>query len=161
MLMRSRLSWGVRQQPEIAVNESDEALYVVAVPVVILLSYIVTAMAFPVADWAEQWHPSYWYVVAINFGAPALSGGATGLYWSRIARSRGRREIGFRAHLRRNRVMYGMILCFGYIVAINMGNTDFGLWSQLIEWPLTAMLAFVSADLAIMMVDRTGHRPAA
>lgn len=41
------------------------------------------------------------------------------------------------------------VFIIGSIIA-NWTNSDLGLWSQVIEWPLAAMLALLAVDLIVM-----------
>ena len=135
-------------------------LYAACVPVLIALVFALTSLAFCLTgDWPWRRMPD-WTVVALNVVPPMVAGAAVAVLVASLARRLGCYQATVRGHLGRLALVYLLAVVIVGIIVDNQGNSDFGLWSQIIEWPLAGLLALAAVDLIITARMRTHRAPA-
>jgi hypothetical protein len=90
------------------------------------------------AGWTGPW---------LNQYAPALGGLVVAMALFAILRRRGQYTPALRAHFTRSSLWYGLVGLILWVNYLQRGISDFGLWSQLINWPLAGLLAGLAFDL--------------
>ena len=100
---------------------------------------------------------SWWMGYVLDFAAPLVGGALVGtllVWW--IIRAK-RFEPTIRAHFVRTFPWYAFAICVFGVMYANRGDTDLGLWVQLILWPLMGTVGALIVDLA-MTARRRGLR---
>jgi hypothetical protein len=135
------------------------ALYTVAVPISIGLAYWLTFIVFEATDGLPWKRMPDWTILAINVVPPMSAGVLTSLAAAWLAHQRGWYSPTLRAHATRLALAYALSLTITAVIIANQSNSDFGLWSQVIEWPLAALVGVAVVDAVITLIG--GRRRAA
>lgn len=100
-----------------------------------------------------------WPGPVIDIVAPGLSGLLVSvllIHWLRSSRIY---VPSLRAHLVRAIPWYGFVAWVLWVTYLNRANTDFGLWRQLIQWPVAATFVAVAYDLIATVYLGRHHTP--
>lgn len=136
------------------------ALYSAAAPVSIALCFWLTTMVFNATqNWQWRRLPD-WTILAINILPPMTAGVLISLASLWFARRQGWYEPTLRAHAMRLALTYALSIAIIALIIANWSNSDFGLWGQLIEWPLAALIGLALVDL-VATIAAGRHRVAA
>lgn len=101
-----------------------------------------------------------WSIFALNVVPPVVAGAVIAVLAAWLARRLGCYQATFRGHLGRLALAYLVSVLIVGIIIDNRGKSDFGLWSQVIEWPLAGLLALAAVDVAITAAMRKHSAPA-
>ncbi len=136
------------------------ALYSAAVPIAIGLAFYLTYAAFDATEGLPWQRMPRWTILALNFLPPVVAGAATSGVLAWWARRRGWYVATVRDHFKRLALGYLLSASIVGLIVSNQRSSDYGLWSQLIEWPLAALIGLALVDFTITMLIRE-HRLAA
>jgi hypothetical protein len=107
----------------------------------------------------ERYSRAEWWVWALNVFAPALGGALVVAVLIAWESRRARYTCTWQGHLARTTSWYVAAGVLYWIVWMDRGISDFGLWGQIIEWPLAGLLAAIATDvLASAWGARTQRR---
>jgi hypothetical protein len=98
-----------------------------------------------------------WPGPVIDQLAPGLSGLLVSALLIYGLRRMGIYRAGLRAHFVRAVPWYGFAAWVFWVTYVNRANTDFGLWKQLIQWPLAATIAAVAYDFVTTVYLGRNH----
>ncbi len=131
-------------------------LYVAAVLVSIAFAFVIATIVFLASEKLPWKRLPDWVILAINV-APPLAGGALASWVAaRLASSRGWFRATLDGHAERMLIAYALSLLISVTIISNWRNGEFGLWRQLIEWPLMALIGLIVVD-AILTVRLRGQ----
>ena len=133
-------------------------IYLAGLLGIFLVSFVSANAAFLVAGQLPTGiQRSWWTGVFLNFAAPLGGGVLFGVaFVSRVIRAK-RFEPTLRAHLVRTVSWYVFAIWVLGVMYVKRGDTDLGLWVQIILWPLMGTVGALFVDLA-MTVRRRGLR---
>jgi hypothetical protein len=124
------------------------AAFWIALPLVMVGSCAGAGLAFEVYyAFPNETQRQGWWGPILNKYAPGLGGLLVTMFVCEILRRTGRYSPKLRAHLLRGA---GWYLVVGLILMLNhaqRGVLDYGLWSQLVNWPLVGLLVGLGFDL--------------
>jgi hypothetical protein len=130
-------------------------LYIVALFAIFFVSYSAATAAFLFHEQLPTgMRRSWWMGYVLNFAAPLIGGAFVGTllgFW--IIRAN-RFDATFRGHFVRTFTWYAFSVWVFAVIYANRGNTDLGLWVQLIIWPLMGTFGALIVDLAMTMRRR-------
>jgi hypothetical protein len=133
------------------------AAFSLAVPVSIVLGVsLVTGAFIATRNWPWRDLPT-WSVFALNYLPPFLAGTLTAGLVVSVVRRWGAYVATLPAHVRRNGLAYAICIAIAVLIVMNRSNGDYGLWRQLVEWPLAAILGLMSADLTFTLIKRRAN----
>jgi len=133
------------------------ALYSAAVPISVALCFWLTTLVFNATEsWPWKRMPD-WTILAINVIPPMTAGVLTSLGAVWFARRRGWFTPTMRAHVMRLAFTYALSIAIVALIVANWSNSDFGLWAQVIEWPLAALIGLALVDLLFTIVLGRHH----
>jgi hypothetical protein len=129
---------------------SPPVVYFVALFPLVLGSHAAASAAFALYDRApEGVQKSEWVGYVLNDFAPALAGVAcAGVLAAVLVRAR-KYVPTIRGFLLRTMSWYLLAAVIEVLVIQGQANSDFGLWGQLITWPLAALLAGLATDALV------------
>jgi hypothetical protein len=136
-------------------------LYSLALPVVVAFTFWLTTWAFDLTDgwpWPEL---AGWTIVALNVVPPAVAGGISAIALACVALRLRWFLPSLRGHLARLALLYPLCALLAGYSAIAQRSSDFGLWGQILEWPLTAFLGLAVVDAVTTLMVRHQARGAA
>ena len=114
----------------------------------IVASYLAAGAAFMIYDeFAGATSRAWWWVYLLNGAAPFLAGVPISAFFVKFLDSRGEFRPTLVGHLQRASTWYAFGAWVLLVMNSNRGNSDFGLWSQLIIWPLIATTGALITDL--------------
>ena len=121
--------------------------YTVAVAPLVAASYGAAGVAFALYDRApESVRRRDWMGHVLNEVAPALVGvGCAVLLVALLSRWQ-MFSTTLRGYFVRTLPWFLLAAAIGAVVLDNRANSDFGLWSQAITWPLAALLGGIATD---------------
>lgn len=90
-----------------------------------------------------------WWTHGLNLVPPFFAGAAIGLILARVLARRGEFGGTFRRHLSRTISWYLLAVGLGYVVYRNRDNADFGLWAQIVVWPLAGAVGALLTDVLL------------
>lgn len=133
-------------------------LYLAALLGICLVSFFAASAAFLVFDQLpDDIRRSGWIGYLPNFAAPLVGGALFGLgFVSMIVRA-DRFEPTVRSHLVRTVSWYAFAIWVLGVMYAKRGDTDLGLWVQIILWPLMGTVGALFVDVA-QTVRRRGLR---
>jgi hypothetical protein len=124
----------------------------------IIASHLAASVAFTVYDrLPESTQRSGWIGYVLNDVAPAVGGIVCGLGVVAILTRRQQFNPSWQGHIQRALTWYLSASWVQWLVFQNTGNTDFGLWGQIITWPQAAFLSAAATDAAVS-IWRGWHR---
>ena len=125
-------------------------VYFFALFPLVIGSHVAASAAFALYDQApEGVQKSEWVGYVLNDVAPALAGVAcAGILAALLIRARNYVPT-IRGFLRRTMPWYLLAGAIEILVIQGRANSDFGLWSQIITWPLAALLAGLATDAVV------------
>ncbi len=116
-------------------------------PVLIIASWLAASAAFALYDLLpSDTQRADWTGPVLNLLAPALSGLLVSALLIHGLRHFRIYVPTLRAHFARAVTWYGYAALVLWITYVNRNNSDFGLWSQFIQWPLAAIVVAVVYD---------------
>jgi hypothetical protein len=125
--------------------------FCVALPLVMIGSCITADVAFEVYHtFPNEVMRESWWGPVLNRYAPGVGGLLVTMSLHALLRRTGEYTIALRAHLVRALAWYLMVGLIAGINYSNRGSSDFGLWSQVINWPLVGLLVGLGFDLLII-----------
>jgi hypothetical protein len=114
---------------------------------VVVAGELAAGLAFTLYGLVPSAHRKYdWWGPLLNIAAPALGGVAV---FAPLAAFCSRRNLftpSLRGHMVRTVLWYAFVAWVISVIVSNRDNSDFGLWGQIIEWPMFALLAAIAAD---------------
>ena len=135
--------------------------YTVALAPLLIASHAAAAGAFALYDLAPGTiQRSDWIGFAVNDAAPALAGAGCSLLLIAILVRVRLFHATARGFAVRTMPWWLLAAAIEAMVVYQRGNADFGLWSQVITWPLAALLGGLATD-AIWTWRRTAMPHAA
>jgi len=118
--------------------------------VILAASYLLAYAAFSVyAVLPYAMQRASWMVIVLNVIVPLLAGGISGSAAIYVLSRRNQLNPTLRAHLFRAAPWYLLSCLLFLIVVRNEGVEDFGLWGQIVIWPLYSTIGALFADLAL------------
>ena len=134
--------------------------YTVAVVPLIIASHTAAGLAFALYDRAPaSVRRSDWTGVVLNEVAPGLAGVSCAVLLIALLVRWQVFSPTLRGFLVRTLPWLCLAAAIEVVVLKNRGNSDFGLWSQVITWPLAALLGGLATD-ALWTWRRAVTRPA-
>ena len=139
---------------------SPPVVYFFALVPLVLGSHAAASAAFALYDRTpEGVQKSEWVGYVLNDVAPALAGVAcAGLLAAMLMRA-SKYVPTVRGFLLRTMPWYLLAAAIEVLVIQGRADSDFGLWSQIITWPLAALLAALATD-ALVSWRRSSSAPA-
>ena len=116
--------------------------------VIVAASFLFAYTAFGIeASLPNPLRRAHWMGVTLNFIVPVLAGLLSGAVAIWILSIRGELRPTLRDHFFRAAPWYLLICLLVLVVARNAGIRDFGLWSQIITWPLCSTIGALVVDI--------------
>ena len=139
---------------------SPPVVYFFALFPLVIGSHAAASAAFALYDRApEGAQKSEWVGYVLNDVAPALAGVACAAVLAVLLIRASRYVPTIRGFLLRTMPWYLLAAAIEVLVIQGQANPDFGLWSQIITWPLAALLAGLATD-ALVTWRRSSAAPA-
>jgi len=118
--------------------------------VIVAASFLFANTAFDVnASLPDPLRRAPWMGVVLNVIAPVLAGLLSGAVAIRVLSSRNQLKPTIRDHFFRAAPWYLLTCLLVWVIVRNMGIKDFGLWSQIITWPLFSTIAALVVDIVL------------
>jgi len=129
-----------------------------ALVLLVIASHIAAAVAFLLYDrLPDAVQRSDWIGYVLNVAAPLIGGVVCAVAVVALLIRCRQFEPTWKGHFARTFAWYLVAGWVQWIVLQNAGNSDFGLWSQIITWPRAALLGGAATD-ALATVWRASRR---
>jgi hypothetical protein len=139
---------------------SPPVIYFLALFPLVIGSHAAASAAFVLYDRApESVQKSEWIGYVLNDVAPALAGVVCAVLLAALLVRASRFVATTRGFLVRTMPWYLLAAAIAVLVVQGQASPDFGLWSQIITWPLAALLAGLATD-ALVTWRRSSSAPA-
>lgn len=116
--------------------------------VIVAASFLFANTGFSIyASLPDPLRRARWMGVVLNVIVPVLAGLLSGAVALRILSARGQLRTTLRDHFFRTAPWYLLICLLVWVIVRNAGIRDFGLWSQIITWPLYSTIGALVVDI--------------
>ena len=116
--------------------------------VIVAASFLFANTAFGIeASLPDPLRRAHWMGVVLNLIVPVLAGLLSGAVAIWVLSTRGQFRPTLRDHFFRAAPWYLLICLLVWVVVRNAGIRDFGLWSQIITWPLNSAIGALVIDI--------------
>ena len=123
------------------------ALYLVGLVAIVAASHLFASAAFEIYDrLPDEVQRSGWTGPVLNEVAPCLVGVACAILLVQLLVRRDQFLPTSRGHMHRSASWYLFAVWVLGIIYRNHGNVDFGLWSQIVTWPLAGTIGALITD---------------